>query len=357
MTIQFIEESTLTAMADAIRAGTGKTGSMLPSAMPTEIATIKDYSNSREGKYVWSVQSGDGTTIDNNVGTKYVASDDKTAYPSDGWVDGEYFKLVNKPEIKIVTWADGTDAEICAMVEAADAGEINLADYWAVGDIREVELSAMSATGVGESHSAQIVELVLMHVGEYKLYSAVASGRTTCSFVVGMKDCLAEPGCMINYDEALDFNEGAFRMGPWFDCSRRNWCNNVFKNAIPSTLFPIFKEFKAITAVTRNNTELLGGLAWFALPAEREVFGPGYGGDGEGRASTTEAASAELFQFSWYQTEENRNKNYGINGDEADWWERSPDCDDVDSFCCVYAQYASGMSGTEELGISPFGCI
>ena len=97
MTIQFIEESTLTAMADAIRAGTGKTGTMKPSNTPTEIAAIKIYS--REGKYVWSVQSGNGTTVDANAETKYVASDNRTAYPSDGWIGSDYFKLV-KSDLK-----------------------------------------------------------------------------------------------------------------------------------------------------------------------------------------------------------------------------------------------------------------
>ena len=74
-----------------------------------------------------------------------------------------------EPPIKIVTWAGGTDEEIVKMVAAADAGLINLSDYWVVGDTRTVQLSAMSATGVGESHEAQEVDLVLMHAGVYEL--------------------------------------------------------------------------------------------------------------------------------------------------------------------------------------------
>ena len=38
--------------------------------------------------------------------------------------------------LNIVTWANGTDEEIVAMVEAADQGLINLSDYWAVGWLR-----------------------------------------------------------------------------------------------------------------------------------------------------------------------------------------------------------------------------
>ena len=66
-------------------------------------------------------------------------------------------KLLSKVTINIfnpslVTWAGGTDEEIVKMVQLADEGKINLSDYWAVGDTRTVQLSAMSATGVGESH-------------------------------------------------------------------------------------------------------------------------------------------------------------------------------------------------------------
>ena len=81
--------------------------------------------------------------------------------------------------LKIVTWAGGTDEEIVAMVEAADRGEINLSDYWSVCDTRTVQLSGISDIGLGESHSAQEVDLVLMHAGRYELNEAVASGHTT----------------------------------------------------------------------------------------------------------------------------------------------------------------------------------
>jgi hypothetical protein len=101
-----------------------------------------------------------------------------------------------EPPTRIVTWGGGTDEQIQAMVQAADNGEIDLTDYWSVGDERQVTLSAMEATGVGESHVEQTVTLVLMNVGGKELANATASGRTTCSFIVGQKGCLAETGYM-----------------------------------------------------------------------------------------------------------------------------------------------------------------
>lgn len=359
MTIQFIEESTLTAMADAIRTGTGKPGAMKPLAMAKEIAKIKDYSNSREGKYVWSVQSGDGTTVDANAETKYVASNDTALYPLDGWIDNNYFKLVKKPEtivngVKIVEWADGTDTEICDMVTAADQGKINLADYWAVGDTRTVQLSAMNNEldeyyneiyGF-ESHEAQSVELVLMHAGGYDLNTAVASGRTKCSFVVGMKDCLTTGGFILRQTQLSK---------SWGGADRRLWCNRYFKNSMPSTLLPIFKQFKTITAETRNGTTLNINTDWFALAAEKEIFGSKGAG-----ANNVETASADIFQFDWYKTSGNRIKKYGLAGSAADWWERSPAVlgSNTNLFCIVRNNgWAMYQDQSKSYGISPFGCI
>ena len=117
-----------------------------------------------------------------------LTTDDTTVTVSFSWGGKNYTttQAITVKLVKIVTWAGGTDKEIVAMVEAADQGVINLSDYWAVGDIRTVQLSAMSATGVGESHVAQQVDLVLLHAGGYDLNAAVASGRTKCSFVVGL---------------------------------------------------------------------------------------------------------------------------------------------------------------------------
>ena len=251
--------------------------------------------------------------------------------------------------VKTVTWAGGTDEEIVAMVEAADQGVINLSDYWAVGDIRTVQLSAMSATGVGESHAAQQVDLVLMHAGGYTLNAAVASGRTKCSFIVGQKDSLATAGYM---------NSSNTNSGSWNGSARRNWCNSVYKNALPSTLLPIFKQFKTITAETYNGSANQESVDYFALPAAKEVFGgsASSAGSDTGHSNLTEFNA--LFQFDYYKTTSNRVKKLGKTGSASDWWERSPYYNYSAYFCIVYsyggAYYGSAGSA---YGLAPFGCI
>ena len=230
------------------------------------------------------------------------------------------------------------------MVEAADQGKINLSDYWAVGDTRTVQLSAMSATGVGESHAAQQVDLVLMHAGGYDLNAAVASGRTTCSFIVGQKDSLATAGYM---------NSSNTNSGSWDGSARRAWCNSVYKNALPSTLLPIFKQFKTITAQTYNGSTNQESVDYFALPAGKEVFNDGYI---SGYSNETEANA--LFQFTYYATLSNRVKKLGKTGDAYHWWERSPYHNDSRLFCYVTSD-GSGNGGNASVayGLAPFGCI
>lgn len=243
--------------------------------------------------------------------------------------------------VKTVTWAGGTDEEIVAMVEAADQGLINLSDYWAVGDTRTVQLSAMSATGVGESHAAQQVDLVLMHAGGYDLNAAVASGRTKCSFVVGLKDSLAEAGYM---------NSSNTNSGSWNGSARRTWCNNVFRNAIPSTLRAIFKQFKTVTAQTYNGSTNQTSVDYFALPAEREIF------DARNYCNQTEYNA--LFQFDYYKTASNRVKKLSKTGRANNWWERSPYYNTSTDFCRVNsAGNASNHSASNTYGLAPFGCI
>ena len=287
------------------------------------------------GLYVWKKLTAQGGAL-----IDYVVSDDPTAYPNGGYKSGYYYELYGIP-VSIVTWAGGTDEEIVAMVKAADQGLINLSDYWAVGDIRTVQLSAMSATGVGEAHAAQQVDLVLMHAGGYDLNAAVASGRTKCSFIVGQKDSLAEGGSM---------NPSNSNTGSWDGSKRRTWCNSVYKNALPSTLLPIFKQFKTITAQTYNGSTNQTSVDYFTLPAEREVFGS------ISQSNPTEFNA--LFQFDYYKTASNRVKKLGKAGSADIWWERSPRYTTSSGFCRVSSD---GEANTDyaylSRGLAPFGCI
>ena len=247
--------------------------------------------------------------------------------------------------VKIVSWTNGTDEEIANMVAAADAGMINLTDYWAVGDERSVSLSAMSATGVGESHVAQTVTMVLMNAGGKTIANATPSGRTTCSFIVGMKNGLANGTTA----ETGYINSSDTISGGWESCARRTWCNNVFRNAIPSALRDIFKQHLNITSGGSSNT-ITTSTDYFALPAEKEVFG-----------SVTFAnpnVESNLTQFEYYKTSANRVKKRGDSGSANGWWERSLYSGSSSYFCNVGSGGGAGYgTASTTYMLAPFGCI
>lgn len=245
---------------------------------------------------------------------------------------------VSKNALKIVPWATGTDEEIAAMIAALDDGRITIQDTgWHVGDERTVSLAAMEATGVGETHAAQQVTLVLMDSQHYDL---VGGGKD--HFVVGLKNCLNEMGYMNSTDTAA---------GSWESSARRTWCNNVFKNAVPETLRNCFKQFEVITCTEWNGTTNTTSNDYFALFAEKEVFGE--------RTFSNETEAAALTQIEYYATEANRIKT--VNGEAGVWWERSPYTGprgEGSGFCVVGGDGGADYdSASYARGLAPFGCI
>lgn len=223
-----------------------------------------------------------------------------------------YFESRKGAGFSVVTWANGTDEEIAAMLQAHYAGKINIHDYWTVGDERVVNLSAMEATGVGESHAAQNVTLVLSNAGGKYL----ADGVTECAFQWDQKNALIKTGYM---------NSTSTNSGGWKNSARRTWCNSVYYNAIPSTLRPIFKQHinkSGLGGGSSGGTE--NTIDYIGLRAEIEVFG-----------SLTYSVSGEGSQVTYYQTSANRIKKLGDAGSVSDWCERSPRSGFSNRFCVV----------------------
>ena len=203
----------------------------------------------------------------------------------------------------------------------------------------------MEATGVDETHVAQSVTFVLMNAGGKTLASATSGGKTTCNFVVGMKNMLANGTSR----EGGYMNSSNTISGGWDSCARRTWCNNVFRAAVPSTLRGCFKQFNNITA-NGGSTSTATSSDYFALPSEKEIFG-----------TTTYAnltAESSNTQFSYYATAANRIKKEGDSGSASTWWERSPYNVGSTLFCLVSTDGSANSGGASYArGLAPFGCI
>lgn len=265
-------------------------------------------------------------------------------------------RLLGEPtELKIVTFASGTDAEIAKMIQAHYNNKINIADYWAVGDTRTVSLSAMSATGVGESHRAQSVKFVIGGFNHDDLTSPI-NGHTKAAITLLQKDCLMDATSASNVNNGSADTEKGYmnstntNVGGWKNCARRTWCNNVFFSALPSTWQSMVKTVNKKVSVGNNSSTIETVQDKIFLAAEIEIFG-----------STAYSFSGEGTQYQYY-------KNATANRYKLPKWrssyvshvycERSPFSGNSSDFCFVsYFGNANNNNASGAYGVAPCLCI
>lgn len=264
-----------------------------------------------------------------------VATEAKSA-----WINynGTPTKVYEKGAPIVPSWSTGTDQEIVDALIAHYNGEINLREWWNVGEERVVSLSAITTKAVDYAQPAHDAIMVIMHMGGKQLVTPI-NGHTECAFVIGMKNTL------MNNDK---MNSTATANG-WSACPVRTWFNDSFYNAIPSSIRPIFKQYVNIQGGS-SSKELTSD--YFALPAEKEVFG-----------SNTYASSVfeeDLVQFSYYNTADNRKKSItGSTSSSVRWWLRSRRSGTAGKqYCSVTISGTTYSYDANTYGfLSPFGVI
>lgn len=172
--------------------------------------------------------------------------------------------------VKIVSWAEGTNTEIAAMIDADRRGVIDLHDYWTVGDERTILLTPMPATITGESHITQQATLVLMDsvCKGFKYTVAAESGSLNPKFIVGLKGVLNNG---TTYEGGY-MNSLATNSGGWNACKRREWCNNMLFEALPLYIQNSLREF---TWKMASPSALVTTNDLIALPPEKAIMGSG----------------------------------------------------------------------------------
>lgn len=314
----------------------------------------------------------DGTlVVDNTVRDKYKT----TGYTVTGLTNGKqyYFtlfpyntdgiynydagnRLIGEPEdLKIVTFADGTDAEIEKMIEAHYAGKINISDYWAVGDKRTIHHNAMDATGVSESHRANDYDYVIIGIEHDDLVTAI-NGKTKAAITIQTErmlylDTVSEYNS--SYDTSHEcgyMNSADTNSGGWEGCARRKWCNSVYKGCLPPYIQNMMKQVKKLTSVGGWISTIETSNDYAFLPSEIEVSDSvEYSFTGEG----------EQYQY-FKNATANRYKKprFSSNYVSGYYWTRSPYSSGGDSFCGVGVAGGVGTySAGYARGIAPCLCI
>lgn len=265
-------------------------------------------------------------------------------------------RLLGEPEdLKIVTFADGTDAEIAKMIEAHYAGKINISDYWAVGDKRTIHHNAMDATGVSESHKANDYAYVIIGIEHDDLVTAI-NGKTKAAITIQTERMLYLD-TVTEYNSSYDtlhecgyINSSNTNSGGWEECARRTWCNNVYKKCLPTYIQNMMKQVKKLTSVGSQSSTIKTSNDYAFLPSEIEIFG-----------STAYSFAGEGKQYQYFKNATaNRYKKpcYDSSYVSGWWWERSPHSGSGLRFCCtnvdgsVIWNFASNAGG-----VTPCLCI
>lgn len=314
----------------------------------------------------------DGTlVVDNTVRDKYKI----TGYTVTGLTNGKqyYFalfpystdgvynydagnRLIGEPEdLKIVTFADGTDAEIEKMIEAHYAGKINISDYWAVGDKRTIHHNAMDATGVSESHRANDYVYVIIGIEHDDLVTAI-NGKTKAAITIQTERMLyldTTTEYNSSYDESHEcgcINSSSTNSGGWEDCERRTWCNNAYKKCLPTYIQNMMKQVKKLTSAGSRSSTIKISNDYAFLLSEIEIFG-----------STTYSCAGEGNQYQYFKNATaNRYKKPRSSSNHVSgyYWGRSPYSSSENKFCHVNVSgnsYYGDVSNT--YGIVPCLCI
>lgn len=121
---------------------------------------------------------------------------------------------VNKLTGQYGSWQDASDEVIANMIAKADAGEIDLADYWDIGDTRRVHLNAIQSGAEVAGQDEQDIDLVIMHnpLGDskYMLTTPTAGNRYQPNFIIGVKDCLLNKSAMGYFEKTIEARDSQY---------------------------------------------------------------------------------------------------------------------------------------------------
>lgn len=266
-------------------------------------------------------------------------------------------KFYENPVPTIKPWATATDAEIADMLTAHYNGLIDLSteEGWEVGSKRSIALSAMSATGVSESHHADSYDFVIIGHKHDDLTTPI-NGVTKAAITVQLDRILYKNTTDNSYssnspsadDEGGYMNSSDTNVGGWTSCARRTWCNNVFFGALPATTQSMIKNVDKKTSAGNQSSTINTDSDKAFLLSEIEVVG-----------SNSNSASGEGTQYPYFETVANRYKNPVYSSSlSARWFMRSPRLSANSAFCAIANNgasdyYRAGIC----LGISPAFCM
>lgn len=255
----------------------------------------------------------------------------------------------------IPSFADGTDQEIISALDRHYNGEVDLSEYWGVGDTRTMRISTIAANQINQSKAIpeQDLEFEIVNVGGKQL-----SNGKECAFIIQLKYL---------YRDILDtgwpirglMHTSASNSESWKGCARRSWLNSAFYNAFSESAKRIIKLHKNKTAKGRlsytnpdySKLVLEETEDYFSLPCEFNVYGP------TEQSRRNCGIDEDITHWTKYQTENGRKKYASELSTSAElWWIRSPYVFTGESYSAVGSYGFLTSNIADDSGGSGTGC-
>lgn len=225
-----------------------------------------------------------------------------------------------------VTFADGTDEQIAAMLDAYYNNQITWEDMgWAVGDTRLIHLDAMQAPNPNSSNTwaAQDITVVIVDHDHTDLAESINGHNKACITVQTrevMNNCQTVANdaghIYVNGDSSLDMT-----FTKWSNLYMRTYLNSTVWGAFPSIFKASIKPSNHYRHTTHDGTESEQVTDNLFLPSYPEIYGT------EASNNYITTSPVEGTQFDYFKTTTNRIKygnNSGMsNGVAQFWWKGS----------------------------------
>ena len=256
-----------------------------------------------------------------------------------------------------------TDQQLADMLESYYNGAYDATDiatlkstYMPIGAKRSISLSAMSATGVSESHHADSYQFTIIGHEHDNLKTTSSGGKTKALLTLQTDRILykntTDATYSSNYPAVAD--EGGYmeptntNVNGWKNCPRRTWCNDVFLAALPAAIKSLVKTVNKLTSAGNQSATIDTTEDDVFLLSEIEIFG-----------TVTNSKAGEGSQYEYYQTASNICKKPSYTSyASARWWGRSPYASGAAYFCYVHTSGTAVCgNASDALGLAPAFCI
>lgn len=252
--------------------------------------------------------------------------------------------IVGGGDIKISRVLDENSWGVIKLVSSLGTG----ANYWAVGDCKQVTMNGKVSDGLTlTNYSAWVFIIGFNHNAEregngiaFQGFKATKNGTPVCLTDSGYGG-IKESGTWFN------MNNTKTNSGGWEACLMRKNIMPLIKAAFPADLQAVIKTSTIFTTQGNGNGACTATEDEVFLLAEYEVFG-----------ERTQASNQEpnyLKQYTYYSAGNSKVKyEHNSTSTAAWWWMRSPHYHFSDSFCYVYSDGSgSNRYANYSYGVSP----